>query len=400
MPAEIDGMNNPNAKILVVDDVPENRDLLLRRLTRLGFVHVYQAENGVQALAAIAAQSYDLVLLDIMMPELDGFGVLEVLRRDGRINELPILVISALNGIEPVVRCIELGATDFIVKPFNPTLLRARVLSTLEKKALSDLTRDELRRKQLELNEARTLQLALVPPPFAGTIAGRSLSIDVLLEPAKEVGGDVVDHFCIGDDMVVLALGDVSDKGAGAALMMARTHAMLRALTARPDAADLFRAPERALGILNEALSAGNESCMFVTYLLASLQIATGKLVYVRAGHVPPFHCSRTGSIARLGGMGGPPLGLVENAVYPAARDRACSRRPPPDRYRWLHGGARSGQCDLRRGQRRGVFWAPHAIRRATAPATGRRRPRLRGRPAPFDDMAALLLHSNRRARC
>ena len=126
-------MNNPNAKILVVDDVPENRDLLLRRLTRLGFVHVDQAENGVEALAAIAAQSYDLVLLDIMMPELDGFGVLEALRRDGRINELPILVISALNEIEPVVRCIELGAADFIVKPFNPTLLRARVLSTLGK---------------------------------------------------------------------------------------------------------------------------------------------------------------------------------------------------------------------------------------------------------------------------
>src|SRR6185437_12100492 len=236
-------MNNPNAKILVVDDVAENRDLLLRRLTRLGFAHIDQAANGVEALAAIAAQNYDLVLLDIMMPVLDGFGVLEALRRDGRINELPILVISALSEMDPVVRCIELGAADFIVKPFNPTLLRARVLSTLEKKALSDLTRDELRRKQLELNEARTLQLALAPPPFAGTIAGRSLSIDVLLEPAKEVGGDVVDHFRVGDDMIVLALGDVSDKGAGAALMMARTHAMMRALTARPDAAELFRAP-------------------------------------------------------------------------------------------------------------------------------------------------------------
>jgi len=168
-------MNNPNAKILVVDDVAENRDLLLRRLTRLGFAHIDQAANGVEALAAIAAQNYDLVLLDIMMPVLDGFGVLEALWRDGRINELPILVISALSEMDPVVRCIELGAADFIVKPFNPTLLRARVLSTLEKKALSDLTRDELRRKQLELNEARTLQLALAPPPFAGTIAGRSL---------------------------------------------------------------------------------------------------------------------------------------------------------------------------------------------------------------------------------
>jgi phosphoserine phosphatase RsbU/P len=311
-------MTNPDAKILVVDDVAENRDLLLRRLTRLGFSQIDQAANGIEALAAISAKDYDLVLLDIMMPELDGFGVLEALKRDGRINELPILVISALSEIEPVVRCIELGAADFIVKPFNPTLLRARVLSTLEKKALNDLTRDELRRKQLELNEARTLQLALSPPPFAGTISGRSLSIEVLLEPAKEVGGDVVDHFRIGDDMIVLALGDVSDKGAGAALMMARTHALLRALTARPDAAALFREPQHALGIVNGVLADGNESCMFVTFLLASLDLATGKLAYVRAGHIPPFHRNGTGKVARLGCMGGPPLGLVENTVYKA----------------------------------------------------------------------------------
>jgi sigma-B regulation protein RsbU (phosphoserine phosphatase) len=309
-------MTNADAKILVVDDVAENRDLLLRRLTRLGFKLIDQAANGIEALAAIGSKAYDLVLLDIMMPELDGFGVLEKLRGDGRINLLPVIVISAMGEIEAVVRCIELGAADFIAKPFNPTLLRARVLSTLEKKALSDLTREELRRKQLELNEARTLQLALAPPPFSGVLGGRAFSIDVLLEPAKEVGGDLVDHFCIGDDMVVLALGDVSDKGAGAALMMARTHAMLRALTARPDAAALFREPARALGIVNAALSSGNDSCMFVTFLLAALDIANGKLAYVRAGHIPPFHRNGTGKVARLGRMGGPPLGLIENTVY------------------------------------------------------------------------------------
>src|ERR1700728_4607543 len=165
-------MTNPNAKILVVDDVAENRDLLLRRLTRLGFHLIDQAANGVEALAAIGSKAYDLVLLDIMMPELDGFGVLEALRADGRINHLPVIVISALSEIEPVVRCIELGAADFIFKPFNPTLLRARVLTTLEKKALSDLTREELKRKRAELNEARNLQLSLVPPRFEGIVLG------------------------------------------------------------------------------------------------------------------------------------------------------------------------------------------------------------------------------------
>jgi sigma-B regulation protein RsbU (phosphoserine phosphatase) len=309
-------MTNRRAKILVVDDVLENRDLLMRRLQRLGFSLIDQAENGVQALAAIAAKPYDLVLLDIMMPELDGFGVLEALKRDGRINDLPVIVISALNEIEPVVRCIELGADDFIFKPFNPTLLRARVLATLEKKELRDLTREELRRKQLELNEARTLQLALVPARFAGAASGRSLTIDVVLEPAKEVGGDLVDHFPVGPDMMVLALGDVSDKGAGAALMMARTHAMFRALSGRPDAADLFQAPERAVGLVNAALAEGNGGCMFVTFLLATLHVASGRLIYVRAGHIPPYHRNGVGTVARLDRLSGPPLGLDESAKY------------------------------------------------------------------------------------
>jgi sigma-B regulation protein RsbU (phosphoserine phosphatase) len=305
-------MNERSGKILVVDDVAENRDLLLRRLTRLGFSDIDQAANGVEALAAIGAKAYDLVLLDIMMPELDGFGVLEALKSDGRINDTPVIVISALNEMEPVVRCIELGADDFIFKPFNPTLLRARTLATLEKKQLRDRTRDELRRKQMELNEARTLQLALAPPPFAGD----THAIDVVLEPAKEVGGDLVDHFTIGEDLVVLALGDVSDKGAGAALMMARTHAMFRALAARPDAAELFGAPERAVGLVNAALAEGNAGCMFVTFLLASLRPSTGELAYVRAGHVPPYHRNGSGAVARLDRLGGPPLGLVELAKY------------------------------------------------------------------------------------
>jgi sigma-B regulation protein RsbU (phosphoserine phosphatase) len=130
--------------VLVVDDVAENRDLLVRRLKRLGIDNIEQAANGIEALAAIEKGSFDLVLLDIMMPKMDGFGVLDHLKGNGRINDLPVIVISALNEIEPVVRCIELGAEDFILKPFNPTLLRARVTATLEKKVLRDRTRDEI----------------------------------------------------------------------------------------------------------------------------------------------------------------------------------------------------------------------------------------------------------------
>ncbi len=304
------------ASVLVVDDVAENRDLLVRRLARLGIADVEQATNGLEALAAIERKTFHLVLLDIMMPEMDGFGVLERLRSDGRINDLPVVVISALNEIDPVVRCVELGAEDFIFKPFNPTLLRARVLASPEKKALRDRTREELRRKQAELDEARTLQLSLVPPPFRGTIGGLNVAVDVLLEPAKEVGGDLVDHFRIGDDLLVLALGDVSDKGAGAALMMARTYSLIRGLAARPDAYDVFSAPERALRLVNAALAENNASDMFVTFLLATADLARRRLTYVRAGHVPPFWHRAGGTVERLGSLGGLPLGMMAEAAY------------------------------------------------------------------------------------
>jgi len=308
-------MNESNAKILVVDDVAENRDLLVRRLQRLGLQHVDQAENGVEALAALETTAYDLMLLDIMMPVMDGFAVLDELRAKGRISDLPVIVISAMNEMDAVVRCIERGAEDFLFKPFNPVMLRARVLSSLEKKALRDKTREELRRKQIELNEARTLQLALVPPPYHEIHGERAVAFDVHLEPAKEVGGDLVDHFRIDDDLVAFLVGDVSDKGAGAALMMARTHSMFRSLAARPDARALFADPANAMNIVNAALSAGNASCMFVTLFLGALDPATMELRYVRAGHVPPFH--RNGAAnKRLDAAGGPPLGLVETARY------------------------------------------------------------------------------------
>jgi phosphoserine phosphatase RsbU/P len=304
------------ASVLVVDDVAENRDLLVRRLGRLGIADVEQATNGLEALAAIERKAFHLVLLDIMMPEMDGFGVLERLRRDGRISDLPVVVISALNEIDPVVRCVELGAEDFIFKPFNPTLLRARVLASLEKKALRDRTREELRRKQAELNEARTLQLSLVPPPFRGVIGGLDVMVEVLLEPAKEVGGDLVDHFRVGDDLLVLALGDVSDKGAGAALVMARTHSLLRGLAARPDAHDVFTSPEHALRLVNAALAENNASDMFVTFLLATVDLGRRRLMYVRAGHVPPFWHRADGTVQRLGTLGGLPLGMMPGTIY------------------------------------------------------------------------------------
>lgn len=127
--------------ILVVDDSPINRDILVHRLTRQGH-QVETAEDGRRALDLLAQQRFDLVLLDILMPELNGYQVLQMLKADKQLRDIPVIMISALDEIDSVVRCIEMGAEDFLPKPFNPVLLNARIESSLEKKRLRDQQRE------------------------------------------------------------------------------------------------------------------------------------------------------------------------------------------------------------------------------------------------------------------
>jgi DNA-binding response OmpR family regulator len=126
-----------SGRILVVDDNESNRDMLSRRLKHEGY-GVCTAENGRQALALLATEAVDLILLDVMMPEMDGYDVLKELKSDGSRRDIPVIMISALDEIESVVRCIERGAEDYLSKPFDPVLLRARIGACLEKKRLRD----------------------------------------------------------------------------------------------------------------------------------------------------------------------------------------------------------------------------------------------------------------------
>ena len=306
------------ARVLVADDIEPNRELLVRRLQRLGITDVVQAADGKEALDLIRAQPFDLVLLDIMMPVMTGFDVLEAMAAESRTERLPVIVISAMNEMESVVRGIQLGAEDFLMKPFEPTLLKARIVASLEKKRLRDKVHEELARKQAELGEARNLQLALMPAPYANP----HLRIDVILEPAREVGGDLVDHVPLPDGRHLLVLGDVSDKGAGAALVMARTHALTRGLAMRPDAAAIFADMGRAAQALNTELAPNNPSCMFVTMALAVFNPADGTLDYVNCGHVPPFVRRADGRLERLTTTGGLPLGVMDDANYTAGQAR------------------------------------------------------------------------------
>ena len=131
------GVRSVHGTLLVVDDNEANRDVLARHLERLGYT-VERAEDGHRALAMLAATGFDLVLLDIMMPGLDGHQVLERLKADARTRDIPVIVISALDDLASVVRSIEAGAADYLTKPFDPVLLRARIGACLEQKRLRD----------------------------------------------------------------------------------------------------------------------------------------------------------------------------------------------------------------------------------------------------------------------
>ena len=145
-----------NGLLLIVDDVEANRDVLSRRLKREGY-QIETAASGADALEMVHQSEFDLVLLDIMMPEMDGYEVLRQLKADPNTRPIPVIMISALDEIESVVRCIEMGAEDYLAKPFNKTLLRARIGASLEKKRAHD--REARLFSQLETNYRRLQQL-------------------------------------------------------------------------------------------------------------------------------------------------------------------------------------------------------------------------------------------------
>jgi adenylate cyclase len=142
------------ARVLVVDDDSVNRMMLSYSLEQEGHT-VLQAENGRRALALLAAEPVDLVLLDVVMPEMDGYAVLERRKDDPALRDIPFIVISGVDELASVVRCIELGAEDYLTKPFDPVLLRARIGACLEKKRLHDRER-----AHLATIESQTAELA------------------------------------------------------------------------------------------------------------------------------------------------------------------------------------------------------------------------------------------------
>ena len=217
-------------KILIVDDEPFNVDYLEQELEDLDYDTI-SAENGKEALDQVATEAPDLILLDIMMPDMDGFEVLEHLKADKNSRDIPVIIISALDDTNNMVRGIELGAEDYLPKPFNEVLLKARITTSLEKKWLRDQQKEHLhqldlenKRKSEELEQARHIQRSMLPdaPPILP-----HLEIAARLETAFEIGGDYYDFFPKTNNDLLIAIGDATGHGVGAGLMVSMTKALL-----------------------------------------------------------------------------------------------------------------------------------------------------------------------------
>lgn len=164
------------SRILVIDDNAANRDVLERRLTREGHA-VVTAADGAEGLKRVGEGEFDLVLLDLIMPEISGFEVLTRLKGDERTAHIPVIVISALDELDSVVRCIEAGADDYLPKPFDPILLRTRINSSLEKKWLRDREKKFIADLETEKKKSETLLLNILPSSIVSRMREGELKI-------------------------------------------------------------------------------------------------------------------------------------------------------------------------------------------------------------------------------
>jgi len=325
--------------LLVVDDNETNRALLARHLESQGHM-VAEAENGCQALEMMQKDRFDLVLLDVMMPKMNGYHVLMHMKSDISWKNIPVIMISALEEMDSVVQCIEMGAEDYLSKPFNPVLLKARVNACLEKKRLRDIEQLYAKSMELELEIGQQIQRGFFPdalPQLPGW------EIAAFFQAAHQVAGDFYDAFLLcNGKQVGLVIADVCDKGVGSALFMALFRSLIRVFSghthlcdhlcesfiaaSRKRAGDMLVQQETidveqtnaliAVALTNDYIEQNHSDMgMFVTLFFGVLNPETGLLSYINAGHEPLFIVGPTGVKVRLQPTG-PAVGMMPDARF------------------------------------------------------------------------------------
>ena len=317
-------MEEKTGRILVVDDNEMNRDMLSRRVKRQGHT-VSVAEDGVEALEILRREPFDVVLLDIMMPNMSGYEVLERLKADAELRHIRVIMISALTEIDSIVKCLELGADDYLPKPFNPVVLKARLKSSLTGKLLHDQEQLFAKSMEKELDIGRQIQAGFFPEKLPAPVGW---DIQARFKAARQVAGDFYDVFPMPDGRLGLVVADVCDKGVGAALFMALFRSLLRASAderyfhPKVEIADgdgleagrstLLRAIELTNNYIAEIHGSAN---MFATVFFGVLDLVTGDLDFINGGHESPLIIAQ-GEVKESLEPSGPAVGLMPDMCF------------------------------------------------------------------------------------
>jgi sigma-B regulation protein RsbU (phosphoserine phosphatase) len=314
----------------VVDDTPANIQTLVATLKPEGY-QVMVATNGKQALEVMARARPDLVLMDIMMPEMDGFEACALIKANEAWREIPLIFITAKTETADLVRGFELGAVDYVGKPFNSHELLARVhthltvhqlrASLAEKNAELQAKNGALEETRRQINEeldlARAMQVAILPAQFP---QAHGCDGAVRLLAATTMGGDFYDFISLPGGRIGLVMADVSGKGVPAAFFMAVARTNLNALAA------ISSGPADCLERANHVLLGQNPMDLFVSVFYAVFDPATGELSYANAGHNPPLLRRASGALESLSAAAGLVMGM-----FPVKFEERSARLDPGD---------------------------------------------------------------------
>ncbi|CAK0759356.1 phosphoserine phosphatase RsbU/P [Azospirillaceae bacterium] len=313
--------NVESASVMIVDDNRANRHLLAALLERGGITKIELAVDGADALNRVASFRPDLMLLDLMMPNVDGFEVCRRLRADAQWGDLPILVQSSLNRAEDRAKAFSAGATDYVSKPINASELLARVKIHLQHRILINDLQKFRQRTEAELALARKMQEHLMPAEAQinqlPEVVGVRLSAH--FAPSSELGGDFWDMRRDAKGRLIIWLVDFSGHGVGAAFNTFRLHAILKKVTF------VDFDPAAFLEDVNRRLCGLLPSGQFATMLAGVIDAAQDKFFYASAGATKPMAWALGAVQPELGENSGLPLGLTRLATY---ENRSMSLTP------------------------------------------------------------------------
>jgi phosphoserine phosphatase RsbU/P len=327
---------NPDAgfSLLIVDDDEANRESIARRLQRRGF-QVVVAADGPAALAHVAGGAFDLVLLDVMMPGMSGLEVLRRLRETHDVSRLPVVMATARDQSEDIVRALELGANDYVTKPFDFPVVLARLRTQLQVRRsveqVIELQRQLSQRNyELEAANAKLLEgaertrreletAAKVQNTFLPSAAPLVPGVQFAWEfrPCTELAGDSLNVFSLGPKRVGMYVLDVSGHGVAASLLAVAASRLLSVISGSdsPDCDDRRARdvrPAEAAERLNESFPWNPTTEQFLTLFYAVLDVPGRLLTYVSAGHPGAIHVTRAGGPCVLQGSG-LPIGVGES---------------------------------------------------------------------------------------